>query len=104
MPDPRPDRRRARSTNVSDDTTENGSGASRFQRIASWVLIALIVLTVLGFVGALLYSAFHETNAFFASSFWQVAYALPLVCLPLAAATLIAIVVSAARQKSLQRR
>ncbi|WP_293697128.1 hypothetical protein [uncultured Agrococcus sp.] len=104
MPDPRPEHRRARSAAVPDGDSKQGSGATRFQQVASWLLIVFIVLTVLGFVGALLYSAYHQTNEFFSSSLWQIAYVLPLVCLPLAAVTLVAIVVSAARQKSLQRR
>lgn len=104
MPDPRPDHRRAQSARAAGNSVGATTDTTNFQRIASWVLIVLIVLTVLGFVGALLYSGFHETNAFFASSFWQIAYILPLVCLPLAAITLISIVVSAVRQKSRQRR
>ena len=104
MPDPRPEHRRARVAAVHDGDATQGSVATRIQRVASWMLITLIVLTVLGFIGALLYSAYHQTNAFFASPLWQIAYVLPLVCLPLAAATLIAIVISAARQKSRQRR
>lgn len=104
MPDPRPEHRRARSAAVPDDDSTQGSGTTRFQQVASWLLIVFIVLTLLGFVGALLYSANHQTNEFFSSSLWQIAYVLPLVCLPLAAVTLVAIVVSAARQKSLQRR
>lgn len=105
MPDPRPEHRRSKSSK-----TENAASAPRrtghdlFQSVLSWVLIAAVALTVIGFAMTLLYTAFKDDNAFFGSFAFEYSAALPFICLPIAAIALVLVVISSARQKSLQRR
>ena len=80
------------------------SSATLFQRVASWILVSALALTIIGFIAALLHAAFGSTNPFFGSMPFAVAFILPLICLPLAVVSLVSIVVAGARQKSQQRR
>ncbi|MGO1405763.1 MAG: hypothetical protein ACTIJ7_02205 [Agrococcus casei] len=109
MPDPRPQHRRAQASSLQPASGAGAespgmTGHDRFQQVTSWVLIAAVILTIVGFAMTLLYSAFADSVAFFDSFAFEYSAALPFLCLPLAAIALVLIVVSSARQKSKQRR
>lgn len=86
------------------ETAAERPGATLFQRIASWLLVVMLALTIIGFIATLLFTAYGKTNAFFGSAPFEYAFSMPLICLPIAIVALIAIVLSSARQKSQQRR
>lgn len=78
-------------------------GRDRAERILSIAVVAFIAIAVLGFIATLLHVGLRDTVPLFASTVWQYAYWLPLLALPSAIVSLVALVLVNAAGKARRR-
>ena len=83
--------------------TEPRSGRDTAERVLSIAVVAFIAIAVLGFIATLLHVGLRDTVPLFASTVWQYAYWLPLLALPSAIVSLVALVLVNAAGKARRR-
>lgn len=73
------------------------------ERILSIAVVVFVAIAVLGFVATLLHVGLRDSTPFFASTVWQYTYWLPLLALPTAIVSLVALVLVSAAGKARRR-